>query len=72
MEKWKNIDPIHIIAQEDVNAVEEKKYNDVVVKMIINPSIHTNISSLINQTTSRHEENHIPKLQKHYKHDKGK
>jgi hypothetical protein len=62
VEKGTNTDPIHITAQEDANPVEEKTYRDVGVQTMGTPSVRTNRSSSINQATSMHEENHIPKL----------
>jgi hypothetical protein len=52
VEKGTYIDPIHIIAQEDANLVGVKPYRDVGVQTMRTPSVHTNISSSINQVTS--------------------
>jgi hypothetical protein len=62
VEKGTNTDPIHVTTQEDVNPVEKKTYRDVGVQTMGTPSVCTNRSSSINQSTSMHEENRIPKL----------
>jgi hypothetical protein len=61
VEQGTNTKPIHIIAQEDANPIEEKTYKDVGVQTTETPSVLTNKSLAINNATSVQEENKMPK-----------
>jgi hypothetical protein len=51
VEQGTNTEPIHIIAQEDANPIEEKTYKDGGVQTMETPSVLINKSSSINNST---------------------